>query len=101
MTDARLEIASRAGGPVVITAVLLGAGCGLGLWALLIWAAPPRPPLGRRASARLHRQPEPPPILTADRSGWAARAGRRLTPALRAAGLPSTTVRPRLGGDGA
>jgi tight adherence protein C len=76
----------------VITAVLLGAGCGFGLWALLSWAAPPRPPLGF-VLARLHRQLEPPPILTADRGRWAARVGRRLTPALRAAGLPGTSVR--------
>lgn len=75
----------------MITAVLLGAGCGLGLWALLVWAAPPRPPLSL-VLARLHRQPEPPPILTADRGGWAARVGRRLTPALTALGLPSASV---------
>lgn len=75
----------------MITAVVLGAGFGLGLWALLVWAAPPRTPLGV-VFTRLRQQPEPPPILTTDRSGWAARAGRPATPALRAAGLPSTTV---------
>ncbi|MDT0263778.1 type II secretion system F family protein [Jatrophihabitans lederbergiae] len=76
----------------MITAMLLGAGCGLGLWALLVWAAPPRPPLGA-VLARLRRPPEPPPILPPDRGGWAASAGRRLTPALKALGLPGTGVR--------
>ena len=75
----------------MITAMLLGSGCGLGLWALLVWAAPPRPPLGA-VLARLRRQPEAPPILTPDRGGWATRAGRRLTPALKALGLPGTGV---------
>jgi len=76
----------------MITAVVLGAGVGLGLWALLIWAAPARPAL-HVVLAGLTRQPDPTPILTADQSGWAARAGRRATPALRAAGLPSTSVK--------
>lgn len=76
----------------MITAVTLGAGCGLGLWALLVWAAPTRTPLGL-VFERLRRQPNPPAILTADRSGWAARAGRRATPFLRSAGLPSLGVR--------
>lgn len=75
----------------MITAMLLGAGCGLGLWTLLVWAAPPRPPLGV-VLARLHHQPEPSPILTADEKGWAARAGRPLTPALKALGLPGASV---------
>ncbi|MDT0263610.1 type II secretion system F family protein [Jatrophihabitans lederbergiae] len=75
----------------MITSVLLGAGCGLGLWALVVWAAPPRPPLAA-VLARLHHQPEPAPILSADGGGWAARAGRRLTPALQALGLPGTSL---------
>lgn len=75
----------------MITAVLLGAGCGLGLWALIVWAAPPRPPLAT-VLGRLHRQPEPPPILTTDERGWAALAGRRATPALKALGLPGASV---------
>lgn len=75
----------------MITAVVLGAGCGVGLWALLVWAAPARTPLGL-VLARLWQQPEPAPILTADRSGWAARAGRRFTPLLRSVGLPSLGV---------
>lgn len=76
----------------MISAVVLGAGCGIGLWALLVWAAPARAPLGL-VLARLRQQPEPAPILTADGSGWAARLGRRATPALRAAGMPSHGVR--------
>ncbi len=76
----------------MITALLPGAGCGLGLWALLIWAAPPRPPLAT-VLGRLHHHPAPPPLLAADEGGWAARAGRRLTPVLKAVGLPSASVR--------
>jgi tight adherence protein C len=76
----------------LIGAAALGAGCGLGLWSLLVWAAPARAPLGL-VFARLRQQSDPPPLLAADRSGWAAQAGRRATPALRAAGLPSMSVR--------
>lgn len=76
---------------MVITAILLGTGCGLGLWALLIWAAPPRPPLGDLL-ARLHRPPEPPRLVTTDSRGWAARAGHHFTPAMRALGLPGTSL---------
>lgn len=76
----------------MITAVVLGAGFGLGLWALLVWAIPARIPLSV-VLARLRQQAEPPPILTADRSGWAARVGHRATPLLRSAGLPSLSVR--------
>jgi hypothetical protein len=76
----------------VITAIVLGAGFGLGVWALLLWAIPARTPLAV-LFARLRDQPDPPAIVTTDRSGWAARAGGRVTPALRAAGLPSLSVR--------
>ena len=74
-----------------LLAALLGAGCGLGLWALLVWAAPSRPPLAA-VFDRLRRQPDPPPILTTDQSGWAARAGRRLAPLVKALGLPGVSV---------
>jgi Flp pilus assembly protein TadB len=73
---------------------LLGAGCGLGLWALLIWAAPARVPLGQ-ALARL-REPARPITAPATAPGepvpWFVRAGRPMTGALRAAGLPSREV---------
>lgn len=78
----------------MITAVVLGAGCGLGLWALLVWAAPARPPLGLVLSRLRHHEPAPAPLLTADGgSGWAARAGRRGVPLLRSLGVPSPGVR--------
>ncbi|HTZ44894.1 MAG TPA: type II secretion system F family protein [Jatrophihabitans sp.] len=76
----------------MIAAIVLGAGFGLGLWALLVFACPARTPLAVMF-AQLRHQPDPPAILATDRSGWAARAGRRATPALRAAGLPSLSVR--------
>jgi Flp pilus assembly protein TadB len=75
----------------MITAIMLGAGFGIGLWALLIWARPARTPLSV-VFTRLRHQPDPPAILTTDRSGWPARAGRRASPALRAARLPSLSV---------
>lgn len=75
----------------MIVAVLLGAGVGLGLWALALWAMPPVPALGRLLS-RLHEQPSRPslPMLpeSSDGQGWAARLGRPLAPMLRSLGLP-------------
>ena len=61
-----------------MTAVLLlGAGTGLGLWLLSLWAVPPRRPLGVILD-RLTAQPAPTPMpvpADADPRGWAARAG--------------------------
>jgi tight adherence protein C len=77
----------------VITALLLGAGFGVGLWALAVWLVPPRPALGAvlaRTSA-----PPPPAILATDNAGWAARLGRPFVAPLRALGLPGD----RLAGD--
>lgn len=75
----------------MIAYVVLGAGFGLGVWALLVWAAPARTPLAVVLGA-LQRQPVPPPIQTTDQTGWAARAGRRFVPVLKGAGLPSLGV---------
>ncbi|PFG50159.1 type II secretion system (T2SS) protein F [Amycolatopsis sulphurea] len=71
----------------VITALILGAGLGLGLWALAVWAFPPRPALGA-VLARSTAAPAPTPILAAKDTGWAARLGRPFIAPLRALGLP-------------
>ena len=76
-------------------AILLGSGLGVGLWALTVWLAPPRPALG----TVLHRAttPAPEPILTAPAGNPGNRLGRTLTAPLsgllRAAGLPTASVR--------
>ncbi|WP_405537548.1 type II secretion system F family protein [Streptomyces sp. NBC_00075] len=71
--------------------VLLAAGLGLGLWSLMVWLVPPRPPLAALLT-RLNTTPAPPPILTPDSGGWAARLGSPFASLLRAAGLPGHTV---------
>ncbi|MFF0147022.1 type II secretion system F family protein [Amycolatopsis sulphurea] len=71
----------------MITALILGAGLGLGLWALAVWAFPPRPALGA-VLARSTAAPAPTPILAAKDTGWAARLGRPFIAPLRALGLP-------------
>ncbi|MEC3974319.1 secretion system protein [Amycolatopsis sp. H20-H5] len=76
----------------MITALVIGAGFGLGLWALLVWAIPPRPGLGSLLH-RLDAAPTPQPITTQDRSGWAATLGKPLAAPLAALGLPSPKLR--------
>jgi Flp pilus assembly protein TadB len=76
----------------MIGPLLLGAGFGLGLWALAIWAVPPRLPLGVVLS-RLDPTPPPEPILTPTSTGWAVRAGRPAARPLAALGLPGPRLR--------
>jgi tight adherence protein C len=76
----------------VITALLLGALLGVGLWALAVWLVPPRPAL----SAVLARTTAPPvaaPMLTTDDTGWSARVGRPFVGPLRALGVPGDRLR--------
>lgn len=75
----------------VITALVLGAGLGIGLWALAVWAFPPRPALGA-VLARTTAPPVPIPILTTDDVGWAVKFGRPFIAPLRALGLPGTRL---------
>jgi tight adherence protein C len=72
----------------MISALLCGAGLGVGLWGLAVWLVPPRPPL-RALVDRLHATPPPPPILTADSDGWALRIGKPFVKPLAALGLPN------------
>jgi tight adherence protein C len=68
-----------------MTIVLIGAGLGLGLWALVVWLVPPRPAL--RAAITLSTTTTP---VSAELSGtWGRRVARPAIAALRAAGLPS------------
>jgi hypothetical protein len=71
----------------MITALMLGVGFGVGLWALTVWLFPPRPALGA-VLARSTTPPAPPPILATDDTGWAAKLGRPFIAPLRAVGLP-------------
>ncbi|WP_329555231.1 type II secretion system F family protein [Streptomyces sp. NBC_00696] len=75
----------------MVTLISLGAGAGLGLWALLVWLVPPPPPLAELIS-RLNATPARPPILTTGTGGWAVRVGSPFAGLLRAAGLPGRTV---------
>lgn len=77
----------------MITALLLGTGFGVGLWALAVWLVPPRPALSA-VLAHTNATP-PPPILASDNAGWAVTLGRPFIAPLRALGLPGD----RLAGD--
>ncbi|MBW4717370.1 type II secretion system F family protein [Saccharothrix obliqua] len=78
----------------MITVVALGAGLGIGMWALAVSLFPPRPALGE-ALARATASPTPVPILATDATGRAARLGRPAVALLWALGLPG----PRLARD--
>lgn len=78
----------------MITALVLGAGFGVGLWAVAVWLFPPKPRLGA-VLAHTTEPPTPPPILPTGDTGWAARFGRPFAAPLRALGLPGE----RLGRD--
>lgn len=71
----------------VITSVVLGSGLGVGLWALAVWAVPPRPPL-RVVLARITAAPASTPILVSEDASWVGRLGRPAVAPLRALGLP-------------
>ncbi|MDX8053791.1 type II secretion system F family protein [Lentzea sp. BCCO 10_0798] len=76
----------------MVTALVLGAGFGLGLWALAFAVFPPRPALGA-VLARVTAAPAPPPIVLVGETGWAARLGSRAVAPLRALGLPGERLR--------
>ena len=68
-------------------AVMLGAGCGAGVWALAVWLFPPRPSL----AAQLARALDPPALPepeTQQARGWPARLGAPFVPVLTSLGLP-------------
>lgn len=71
----------------MITFIALGAGLGVGLWALAVYLFPPRPALGA-VLIRATAPPAPAPILATDDTGWVVRLGRPAVSPLRALGLP-------------
>lgn len=71
----------------MITALVLGVGLGVGMWALAVWLFPPRPSLSA-VLARTTTAPAPTPILATEDTGWAAKLGRPFIAPLRALGLP-------------
>lgn len=71
--------------------VLLGAGVGLGGWALAVWVVPPQPPLAELIT-RLRTQQKPPPSLATGDGGWVVRLGRPMAGLLRSAGLPGPGI---------
>ncbi|WP_435158152.1 type II secretion system F family protein [Amycolatopsis sacchari] len=78
---------------MITTAAVLGAGTGLGLWALLVWLLPPRPSLASALAAARTPAARRPTITTVDAGGWAARWGRPAVRPLAALGLPSERQR--------
>ena len=76
----------------MIGPLLLGAGFGVGLWALAVWAVPPPVPLAAVLS-RLDPTPSPEPILSTSPGGWAVRAGAPAARLLASLGLPGRRVR--------
>ena len=74
--------------------LLLGAGFGVGIWALLVWAAPPRPALNV-VLGRFTATGSPPqtPIIAPATTGWAVQAARPLAGVLAGLGLPGARLR--------
>lgn len=72
--------------------LLLGAGLGLGLWALAVWAFPPLPRLGV-VLARLNTPPPAAPIVATREHGWVVRLGTPFARLLQDLGLPGERAR--------
>lgn len=73
-------------------ALVLGAGLGLGVWALMVWALPPLPRLAA-ALVKLNSPPPARPLLIPADLGWVARIGAPFVRLQSALGLPGTAVR--------
>ena len=77
-------------GPTTLWALLLGAGFGAGLWALAVWAHPPRPTLGQLLARTLDG-----PAVAEDIGSPGGRFARLVGPLValqRRAGMPGTRV---------
>lgn len=79
----------------MITALLIGAGFGVGVWALVVWTVPPRAGLAAVLN-QLNATPTPPSIAEPREStGWATKLGKPFVTPLADLGLPG----PRLNRD--
>lgn len=77
----------------MITALLIGAGFGAGVWGLIVWAVPPRAGLAAVLD-QLNTTPTPPSIAEPQESpGWATKLGKPLVTSLVALGLPSPRMK--------
>jgi Flp pilus assembly protein TadB len=72
----------------MITGLVIGAGFGLGLWALIVWLLPPKPGLHIMLDT-ITATPAPAPLLTAESTGWGLRLGAPFVRPLAALGLPT------------
>lgn len=73
---------------MITMTLLLGAGIGIGLWAVLVWSLPPRPTLASALAAVRSKGKSTPIVAVQDDEGWAARWGRPGVRPLAALGLP-------------
>lgn len=74
---------------MITTIVVLAAGFGVGVWALVVWLLPPAPSLASALAASRAPQPRKPTITDTEAGGWAARWGRPAVRPLAALGLPT------------
>ncbi|MBA8823805.1 Flp pilus assembly protein TadB [Saccharopolyspora lacisalsi] len=73
---------------MITTALVLGAGIGLGLWSILVWLLPARPTLASALAATRTTSKSSPVAAVHDDEGWAAQWGRFGVRPLAALGLP-------------
>lgn len=78
---------------IIVLAVLCGAGLGAGIWAVLIWALPPRPSLARTLAAACDAPPRAPLTPSPQPGGGVARVGAPAARLLARLGLPSPARR--------
>ncbi|MGH3843640.1 MAG: type II secretion system F family protein [Pseudonocardiaceae bacterium] len=78
----------------MITALGLGTGLGIGLWALVVGLFPPRPTLGAVLARGTGPPPAPVPLPVGPtgEAGWAARWGRPFVAPMQALGLPGVRL---------
>jgi Flp pilus assembly protein TadB len=78
---------------MIAVAVLCGVGTGVGLWALVVWALPPRPSLAAALATLRSTAPPEPVLVPSETGGWAVRWGRPAIGPLTALGLPNQRTR--------
>lgn len=76
----------------MVSALLLGVGAGVGLWAVAVWLFPPAPGLAAVLARTNPATPPTPQAPETDTKGWATRIGRMFVGPLAALGLPGHRV---------